>query len=165
MRAAKTQFHQNVELQITYQQQLGYNPPRGINVLFYDRKDTEKAKDRVNATFLSTSINNEINAQKDLRDINAELALFGKYVKKDHLKKSDEPKLLQNPAVKTDSILDTTIFKGNRDSVISRAKNKHTVKISPFQLKEINKKFDKPLKDVKKDKEGFYKADFGQITE
>jgi hypothetical protein len=165
MRSAKTQFSQNVELEITYQQQLNYNPPRGINVLFYDRKDTEKAKDRVNATFLSSSINNEINAQKYLHDINAELALLGKFVKKDHLKKSDEPKLIQNPAVKTDSILDTSIFKGNRDAVISRAKNKHTVKISPFQLNEINKKFEKPLKDIKKGKDGFYKADFGQITE
>jgi hypothetical protein len=165
MRPAKTQFNQNVELEITYQQQLGYNPPKGINVLFYDRKDTEKAKNRVNATFLSTSINNELNAQKDLRDINAELALFGKFVKKDHLKKSDEPKLLQSPTVKTDSLLDTSIFKGTRDSIISRAKNKHTVKISPFQLKEINKKFEKPLHDLKKTKNGFYKADFGQITE
>lgn len=165
MRAAKTQFHQNVELEITYQQQLGYNPPRGINVVFYDRKDTEKAKNRVNATFLSSSISNEINAQKYLHDINAELALFGKYVKKDHLKKSDEPKLLQNPAVKTDSILDTTIFKGSRDAIISRAKNKHTIKIPAFKLKEINEKFEKPLKDVKKDKDGFYKAEFGQITD
>jgi hypothetical protein len=164
-RPAKTQFHSNVELEITYQQQLNYNPPKGINVLFYDRKNTQKAKDRVNATFLSTSINNEINAQKYLHDINAELALLGKFVKKDHLKKSDEPQLIRNPAVKTDSILDTSIFKHSRDSVISRAKNRHTIKISPFQLKEINKKFDKPLKDVKKDKDGFYKADFGQITD
>ena len=135
MRPAKTQFHSHVELEITYQQQLGYNPPKGINVLFYDRKDTEKAKNRVNATFLSTSINNEINAQKYLHDINAELALFGKYVKKDHLKKSDEPKLLQNPAIKTDSILDTSIFKGNRDAIISRAKNRHTIKIPAIKLK------------------------------
>jgi hypothetical protein len=165
MRTAKTQFHQNVELEITYQQQLGYNPPRGLNVVFYDRKDTEKAKDRVNATFLATSINNEINAQKYLHDINAELALFGKYVKKDHLKKSDEPKLLQNPAVKTDSILDTSIFKDSRDAIISRAKNRHTIKIPAMKLKEINAKFEKPLHDVKKTKDGFYKADFGQITD
>jgi len=165
MRSAKTQFHQDVELEITYEQQLNYNPPKGLNVLFYDRANTEKAKDRVNATFLSTSINNELNAQKYLHDINAELALFGKYVKKDHLKKSDEPKLLENPSVKTDSILDTSIFKGNRDSIISRAKNRHTIKIPPMKLKEINEKFEKPLQDVKKTKDGSYKAEFGQITE
>lgn len=165
MRPARTQFSSHVELEITYQQQLNYNPPRGINVLFYDRANTQKAKDRVNATFLSSSINNEIDAQKYLHDINAELALFGKYVKKDHLKKSDEPKLLQNPAVKTDSILDTSIFKGSRDAIISRAKNRHTIKIPAIKLKEINAKFEKPLQDVKKAKDGSYKAEFGQITD
>jgi hypothetical protein len=157
MRAAKTQFSQNVELEISYAQQLNYNPPKGINILWYDRKNTEKAANRVNATFVSSSIASEINQQKYLHDINAELALLGKFVKKDHLKKSDEPKLVRNPSVKTESILDTSIFKGSRDSIISRAKDRHTINIPAHKVKG--------LKDAKRAKDGSYKADFGQITE
>jgi hypothetical protein len=157
MRAAKTQFNQNVEIEITYAQQLNYHPPKGINVLWYDRKDTEKAANRVNATFLSSSIASDINQQKYIHDINAELALLGKFVKKDHLKKSDEPKLVRNPTVKTDSLLDTSIFKGNRDRIISRARDKHLVNIPAHEAKR--------LKDVKKSKDGSYKSEFGQITE
>jgi hypothetical protein len=157
LRAAKTQFHQDVEIEISYAQQLNYNPPRGINVLWYDRKNTEKAPDRVNATFLSSSIASDINQQKYIHDINAELALLGKFVKKDHLKKSDEPKLVRNPTVKTESLLDTSIFKGDRDRIISRARDKHFVNIPSDKAKG--------LKDIKKSKDGSYKAEFGQITE
>jgi hypothetical protein len=161
MRAAKTQFSQNVELEITYQQQLNYHPPAGINVLWYDRKDTEKPTNRVNATFLSSSIASEINQQKYIHDINAELALLGKFVKKDHLKKSDEPKLPRNTIVKSESLLDSSIFQGERDRIISRAKDRHYVNIPAHKMRE----FKKPLKDVKRLKDGSYKAEFGQITE
>lgn len=162
MRSAKTQFSQSVEIEITYAQQLNYVPPKGINVLWYDRKNTEKPNNRVNATFLSSSIASDLNQQKYLHDINAELALLGRFVKKDHLKKSDEPKLVQNPTVKTESILDTSIFSGSRDSIISRAKDRHPIRIPTHKMRE----FEKPLKDARKSKDGsFYITSFGQITD
>lgn len=161
MRAAKTQFSQNVELEITYEQQLNYHPPQGINIYFYDREKTEKPKDRVNATFFSTSINNKLNSQKYLHDINAELNLLGKYVKKDHLKKSDEPQLVKNPKVKTESILDEKIFNGERDKILSRARERHRIKIKKQQHQQLG------LKDSQQDKNDdyYFNVDFGKITE
>ncbi len=159
MRAAKTQFNQHVELQITFDQQANYRPPKGINVLFYDRKNTEKAANRVNASFFATSINNELNAQKYLHDINAELALIGGYVTKDHLRKSDEPQLIRDPKVKSESILDPAVIK--EDSIISRAREKHRINLTKEQVTKLK------LKDAKRNKkeDDSYFVDFGKITQ
>ena len=136
---------------------------RGINVNFYapildgvnllKRQDWRDSLDWVNATFsCSMDITNPLE-QRDMRDLNDELARLDSKFKilKDHLRKTDQDKPLLEHHSKSlfnhDTFLDNPIL-DQRDELRSKAKNVHNVRVPVEQVREMEKYFER--------RKGFY---------
>lgn len=147
---------------------------RGINVNFYSpildgvnlltRKDWKDSLDWVNATFSSSlDITNPLE-QRDLHDIDEELAILdSKYkILQDHLKQTDQDKpLLEHHSTSFfnhDTFLDNPILDQN-DKLRSNAKNVHDVMVPLAEVKSMEKYFERrkgfygrtKFKDIKKE--------------
>lgn len=149
-----------------------YTPKhRGINVNFYapilDGENLLKRKDWnldwVNATFSSSlDITNPLE-QRDLRDIDNELAhLDSKFkILQDHLKKSDQDKPLLEHHSKHffnhDCFLDSPAL-DSREDLRSKAKNVHQILVPKKEVQDMEKHFEK--------RKGFYgRTKFKDIKE
>lgn len=147
---------------------------RGINVNFYSpildgvnlltRKDWKDSLDWVNATFTSSlDITNPLE-QRDLHDIDEELAIldskFG--ILQDHLRKTDQDKPLLEHHSKSffnhDTFLDNPALDQN-DKLRSHAKNVHDIMVPLAEVKSMEKYFERrkgfygrtKFKDIKKE--------------
>ena len=170
-----------------------YTPKhRGINVNWYapvldgvnllKHPDWKDSLDWVNATFTSSmNVSNPLE-QRDLHDLDEELAqLDSKYrILKDHLRKTDQDKpLLEH---KTNSFFNHDTFLDNpaldqRDELRSNAKNVHPVMVPKQQIRDMEKYFERrkgfysrtrfrDKEEVKDENTGekFYKMDFGRVA-
>lgn len=147
---------------------------RGINVNFYapildgvnllKRKDWKDSLDWVNATFTaSQNLTNPLE-QRDLRDIDEELArLDSKYkILQDHLRSKDQDKPLLEHTNQTffnhDTFLDNPAL-DEKDELRSKAKNVHEIMVPKAQVQSMEKYFEKrkgfygrtKFKDIKKE--------------
>jgi hypothetical protein len=170
----ENEFYRSVKLRMSRKDIFNYTPKhRGINVNFYapildgvnllKRRDWKDSLDWVNATFTSSlNISNPLE-QRDLRDIDEELALLdSKYgIIKDHLKKSDQDQPLiehRNQAFfNHDTFLDNPALDQN-DKLRSNAKNVHHVLVPKREVKDMERYFER--------RKGFYgRTKFKDIKE
>jgi hypothetical protein len=171
---AENQFYRSVKLRMTRKDIYNYTPKhRGINVNWYapildgvnllKRKDWKDSLDWVNATFTSSlNLSNPLE-QRDLRDIDEELAILdSKYgILQDHLRKSDQDKPLlehqSNSFFNHDTFLDNPILDQN-DKLRSNAKNVHNVFVPLEDVKSMERHFER--------RKGFYgRTKFKDIKE
>ena len=169
-----SEFFRSVKLRMSRKDIYNYVPQhRGINVTFYapildgvnllTRRDWKDSLDWVNATFTSSlDLSNPLE-QRDLRDIDEELAhLDSKYgVIKDHLRKSDQDKPLLENTNQTffnhDTFIDNPALDQN-DKLRSNAKNVHQILVPKAEVKDMERYFER--------RKGFYgRTKFKDIKE
>jgi hypothetical protein len=155
----------------------------GVNLL--KREDWKKELDWVNVTFSSSRLLTNPLEQRDLRDIDEELAeLDSKFkILKDHLRKSDQDRPLLSEKknqkfFKHETFLDSPALDGDKDYLRSKAQNVHNVKVPLSQFQKMERHFEKrkafypgrrKFKNIKKegktsDGEKYVELEFGQIT-
>jgi hypothetical protein len=156
-----TNFYRSVKAKMTRQDIESYIPyHRGLDINFYPQVEDghnlfEDPKQRkninwVDITITASSVNPNILHERNMRDIDEELAIIdSKYgILKDHLTHTDNKRLIHNhqskeSLIKHGVILDHPYLEGENDNLKSKATDVHDVKIPMEEVKAWNDHFER----------------------